>query len=184
MKKDCDILLLPSEKESFLGFNENKLYFSEFGASSNNWLNQNLHILSTDEISDGDWFIRLFDNTICKANSQSDHKQYNSKKIIASSDSRLNIDGVSKITPEYIEYYINEYNKGNIIKSVLIEYQLVTNIIREKDEISISGNKIRHKIKNNFIEITPTPTIVYIDDIDEDTKDELYEGFKKFLGNN
>lgn len=42
------------------------------------------------------------------------------KEIISSTDKSLNLPEPS---PEFISKYITEYNKGNIIEDVLIEYQ-------------------------------------------------------------
>ena len=133
--KNAQIIMLPTENESRIHMlNEGVLYQSVgafIQADKINYQSQHLYIISEDEIKEGDWYIREFDNTICKANINSDHKQYDCKKIIATTDTSLQLDcpfyGMNEdnIFPqpsqEWIEYYINEYNKGKVITDVLVE---------------------------------------------------------------
>lgn len=90
---------------------------------------QHLYIISDDEIKEGDWFINLFNNVIVQAHNWI----YVStcKKIIATTDTSLTIDCIinkNKVyhlpqpSQQFIEKYIEEYNKGNIITDVLVEY--------------------------------------------------------------
>ena len=107
-------------------------------------LEQHLYITSDDNIKDSDWCI-LFDDF---GNVMSTPQQYlktkahvlNSglKKIIATTDSSLKIDrkdshpnSIWKLdgallpqpSQSFIQKYIDEYNKGNIITDVLVEYE-------------------------------------------------------------
>lgn len=93
---------------------------------------QHLYIISDDEIKKGDWYIYLKYNTIIQK------KDYlplenDCKKIIATTDTSLepkNLYGNSSLfktklpqpSQQFIEKYIEEYNKGNIITDVLVEY--------------------------------------------------------------
>lgn len=107
-----------------------------------------LYITSDDKIKKGDWFIV---NGVIKQ--CVDIKSNNSitwivdnlgnediigfcKKIIATTDTLLTAsfgsdeegygkmrDGLPQISQQFIEKYIEEYNKGNIITDVLVEYE-------------------------------------------------------------
>ena len=89
----------------------------------------NLYITSNEEIKEGDWFI--IDNKIHQCIGHYNHyicinKKGDSilpiscKKIISSTDESL---GLPKPSDSFISKYIEEYNKGNIISDVLVEYE-------------------------------------------------------------
>jgi hypothetical protein len=104
-----------------------------------------LHITSNDKIEEGDWFydiresyskiiyqcIRISSNFIFNANKEINHLIEFCKKIIATTDSSLvnkkeqsgeNV-WVQQIPTSFIEIFISEYNKGNIITKVMVEYE-------------------------------------------------------------
>ena len=66
------------------------------------------------------------------------------KKVIASTDCSLNLHLIHQ---SYINYYIEEYNKGNVIEEVEMEFVIV----------DFDNNKVEHKIQmiNNTISIKP-----------------------------
>ena len=87
---------------------------------------QHLYIISDDEIKEGDWFINLFNNVIVQAHNWI----YVStcKKIIATTDTSLEIvsKGINPVyeklpqpSQQFIEKYIESYNKGEVITDVL-----------------------------------------------------------------
>ena len=89
---------------------------------------QHLYIISDDEIKEGDWFINLFNNVIVQAHNWI----YVStcKKIIATTDTSLEIvsKGINPVyeklpqpSQQFIEQYIESYNKGKVITDVLVE---------------------------------------------------------------
>jgi hypothetical protein len=97
-----------------------------------------LYIISDDEIKKGDWFIFAdapkevgnFPNyKIIQATTN--HKAVGCKKIIATTNNSLIIQynitdddiKIPQIPKSFIEYYITEYNKGNVIDKVMVEYQ-------------------------------------------------------------
>lgn len=95
---------------------------------------QNLFIISDDEIKDLDWFIN--DQGVWQCNNGIIPTGLNPRKIIATTDKSLTwsndneiqiIDTyfaqLSQISQSFIEQYITEYNKGNIINDVLVEYE-------------------------------------------------------------
>ena len=110
------------------------------------YLNNFIYILNEDEIKEGDWFIG--DNISikqCTLNNGGNINfkggwysgSTNCKKIIATTDTSLNYiehddtvpypKGVQIRLPQpsqqFITKYIEEYNKGNVITDVLVEYE-------------------------------------------------------------
>ncbi len=140
---------------------------------------QHLYFLSDEEIKEVDWFLHTSHgiSEILKASTCNDKEIFGeneegkwvcwkdySKKIIATTDSSLtkslnikNIGGsyetVNVILPQpsqsFLEVFITEYNKGNQIKEVLVEY--------EKDEEFMGKlnwlNKLKVNPKDNTITI-------------------------------
>ncbi len=93
-----------------------------------------LYILSDDKIEDGDWCVR--DGIVDQCNSKMNSFTLwgkNAKKIIATTNSlKPNRQGVipqsiisflPKLDESFIKYYIEQYNKGNIITDVMVEYE-------------------------------------------------------------
>jgi hypothetical protein len=87
---------------------------------------QHLYILSDDEIKEGDWYIKELFNTLkydwYKVVTERFPNDY--KKIIATTDKSLDLPQPSQ---SFIEKYVEEYNKGNVIAEVLVEYETATN---------------------------------------------------------
>lgn len=120
-----------------------------------------IHITSSEEIKEGDWYLILIDNTIMKANINSDHKDYDCKKIIATTDKSLRkhlkylseyegkyIDKqLPQLSNEFIESYIEQYNKGNIIENILVEVEYKwEDKLNEKSYLKLTDNTINiHK---------------------------------------
>lgn len=86
------------------------------------YVGQHLYILSDEEIKEGDWYLDNYNNSIIKANINSDHKYYvsNCKKIIATTDSSL---GLPRPSDGFITKYIKLYNAGTPITKVMVEYE-------------------------------------------------------------
>jgi len=92
---------------------------------------QHLYFLSDEEIKEGDWYMTEIPHTIWQYDRNkglSSGRGWN-KKIIATTDKSLNLPHTSD---SFIEKYVEEYNKGNIITEVMVEYE---EIHRETDEI-------------------------------------------------
>jgi hypothetical protein len=131
-KQTSDILLLPN---GFLVFQEKPMLIEDESFV-------HLYILSNEEIKGDDFVYRINSKDVVKVDSFLIHliKQNSTelcKKIIASTDSslKIEIDGnrgnllpdvsfdieLPKISKSVIEYYVTEYNKGNVITKVLVE---------------------------------------------------------------
>ena len=81
---------------------------------------QHLYFTSDEEIKEGDWILDTRTGKIAQ-NINTYIKKFNDaiKKIIASTDPYLELP---KPSNAFIEKYISEYNKGNILEKVLVEY--------------------------------------------------------------
>ena len=80
---------------------------------------QHLYIISDDEIKEDDWY---YDNVVLQIRQWKSFMIYNKlqhKKVIATTDTSLGLPQPSK---QFIKKYIEEYNKGNVITDVLVEY--------------------------------------------------------------
>lgn len=96
---------------------------------------QNFYILSDEKIKEGDWYEN--NGVIFKADDKFDdgnnpNQNQNNKKIIATTDkSLLDYAGdtdyykqsIQLIPQSFIEYFVSEYNKGNVITEVMVEYE-------------------------------------------------------------
>ena len=74
---------------------------------------QHLYILSDEKIKEGDWCYHPVSQKI-KIADTSYHTEFKWKKIITTTDS---------IPQSFISFYIEEYNKGNKIEEIEIEYE-------------------------------------------------------------
>jgi len=140
MKKKCKVVMLPTNNKSKIWLGKDTILKSynqdQHAGSPGNAFH--LYILSDDEIKKGDWYIHG-NNYICQLKSDNPQSNYNSKynkKIIATTDSSLSpflgfdtesgIDVSNKIPSipqSFIDKYVNEYNKGNKIEEVMVEYE-------------------------------------------------------------
>lgn len=127
VNRKCQVVLLETE----LKYDDNKYitYLSNrvgkmlyFGNLNNDFYNTNdakhkhLYILSSEEIKKENWVID--NNILCKAIEDFPSTTW-CNKVIATTDFILSLP---KINQDFINKYISEYNKGNIIKEVMIEY--------------------------------------------------------------
>lgn len=142
MFKKVTVVMLPTnEKASVIGLyiDTNNLVFN----NPNNkdiprGISQHLYILSDDEIKEGNWKLCLNDNStsqyLSKKSIESDTKCKDCKKIIATTDKSLTKEMYSVSSGKYqeplpqpsqsfIEVFVEEYNKGNIITEVMVEYE-------------------------------------------------------------
>jgi len=153
--QECDIIMLPTDnlvgkQDLILIGNWKKLHLMT------NWQPklaedekaQHLNILSNEKIKEGDFQICIdpnnphYNQISNKTNNAVNSGAY--KKIIATTDSSLFVNtncetykkehcggyccGVKQISQQFIEYFISEYNKGNVISKVLIEVEEKTDI--------------------------------------------------------
>lgn len=154
------VVLVPTKNESNIAFYQegtsyNKPVLQIVKYTSSDYTYQHIHILSDEDIKEGDWYIcwltvngiptdyELYQATI-KDSVDLFSSANNYKKIIATTDSSLKIEGECKIRSgkrierfptesmlpqipsSYIQYYIEQYNKGNVIEEVVVEHEYNT----------------------------------------------------------
>lgn len=191
--KRVKVVMLPSEKATKLWLNGRKqLNYGAEAMSSTNNIGNHLYIISNDEIKEGDWYCY---NTI-KGNQI---KQYfekehfseehvislgnlSGKKIIATTDESLSLNVAGKLdlgtlalpqpSQSFIEKYIEQYNKGNIITDIMVEY------VDNGEEDWIGDNHNGEPFWNEKIElkINPKDNTITIKSIKNSwNKDEVIE---------
>lgn len=149
--KRAKVIMLPTNNNShiyhtkvnnILGYVTGKVESDlEQFPNQTNTQNQHLYITSDDKIKEGDWIIG-FNNIVTKAKNNTLVNMTTTigkicKKIIATTDTSLNYikhdDTVpypkgeqirlSQPSQQFIEKYIESYNKGEVIIDVLVEYE-------------------------------------------------------------
>lgn len=142
MYKEHKIVMLPSEDKSINQLIKNK-YTNKLSIckqlnadDESSWEYQNLYILSDEEIRENDWFINEL-NQVWQHNGKV-QPSIKSKKIISTTNKSLSwIEHddtvpypkgkqyfVPQIPQYFIEYFISEYNKGNVIDKVEVGYEI------------------------------------------------------------
>lgn len=128
--KKIQVLMLRTRTDSTLSkaylANPSYLRFLESGFKDDSYSsndNQHLYFLSDDEIKERDYAYHKLDGKVIQITNKDllngDIRRYGYKLVIASTDKSLGLPQPSK---EWIEYYISEHNKGNIITEVMVEY--------------------------------------------------------------
>lgn len=79
---------------------------------------QNLYILSEEPIKENDWVIDKKDNILFLSGINTDNQLH--WKVIGTTNTSLNLPNIPQ---DFINHYISEYNKGNIIEEVEVEYE-------------------------------------------------------------
>ena len=146
--------------------------------------NQHLYIISDDEIKEGDWFINLFNNVVVQAHNWI----YVStcKKIIATTDTSLKINNITRQlgndapniislpqpSQQFIEKYIESYNKNEIITDVLVECEMKhTGWTKDQSEYTY----------DEFLKINPKDNTITIKKLkDSWNREEVVELLKLF----
>ena len=141
----------------------------------------NLYIISDDEIKLFDWVYNNKENIVEQITSKTqlifvleENKENQTfKKIIATTDTSLEIknelwsayqgryeaDKLPQPSQQFIEKYIEEYNKGNIITDVLVEYELISNeeyfgnTFNPDDDVPYFDENLKINPKDNTITI-------------------------------
>ena len=128
--QECEVVMLATDKRSNLQLNviHKTLFSDKEGAEIPSQPFQHLYIVSNEEIKKGDWYVIVQDSKKgyqvatkpASIEEVSLQNKFNCKKIVASTDKSLSLPQPSQA---FIEKYIEEYNKGNVITNVLVEYE-------------------------------------------------------------
>lgn len=134
-----EVVIIPIEQDNNLLITD-RLYLTtdENGNLYNPFKNQsyNLYILSDDKIKENDFIYCTKENRIIK-NQYHSNVPITYKKIIGTTDDRLKYGPYPELredsyynlpqpTDEFVKYYIEQYNKGNIITKVMVEYEQIS----------------------------------------------------------
>lgn len=149
MFKRCTVVMLPIKEKAEdclikcanLFFKYKKGYYTQEYLKSIDGQAFHLYIITDEEIKEGDWFYdgesvlqcsRVTDVIIDTQGQWSNIKT--SRKIIATTDKSLTTDNrtfifaqserrhLSQPSESFIQRFIEEYNKGNVITDVMVEY--------------------------------------------------------------
>lgn len=136
MKKKHKIVLIETDKHAVdfpkllsIRTNSKGKLLQSHGVLSDAYI-RHLYILSDDKIKEGDWVMNNNTNNIAQYTGHGSMEWW--KKIIATTNTELKWEfkGVQmsrmmnypKISELFIKIYIAEYNKGNVIEEVELEY--------------------------------------------------------------
>lgn len=178
--------MLPTNEKAKLVINENH-YLTLSPSFMNCTDYQNLYIISDEEIKEGEIlpYLMKWENGYELFNSNNGirkSKVDKAKRIIATTDKSLNLPQPSS---EFIFVFIREYNKGNVIEDVMVEYD---------GYICDSGHEMSYKTacvyphcdkpnypklkvdKNNYITITRVK-----DSWNREEVTEILDGFRYYL---
>ena len=152
MKKPAQVVMLSTNEKASLKLGQNGLLVDTTFGYVSHFTNQHLYILSDEEIKEGDWFVGFADGSIKPFVMQADEstveinnwqlnkKGYSSnKKIIATTDRSLKVfihttmaidmddcyESLPQPSQSFIEKFVDEYNKGNVITEVMVEYESI-----------------------------------------------------------
>lgn len=174
--KKCKVILLPTNEKApiYLYKPNNKVQIANGVTLGYGDKYQHLYFLSDEEIKEGDWYSSSHETTINQAskfNLETLNKAYWAKKIIATTDSSLAmlipdpIIGKAPVyfpTPsqDFIKVFIEEYNKGNVIKWVDVEYEEISDnktndfgkkqIYYQKLKVNSRNEITIRKVKNSW----------------------------------
>jgi hypothetical protein len=176
--KRAKVVMLPTNKPSKLGDlatyqGKSLAKVIKEGVNLKNTTVQfwNLYIISDDKIKVGAWVINKW-NEIHQI-TKNDGEEYikTCKKIITTTDTSLKIDNpnydigrlayinLPQPSQQFIEKFIEEYNRGNVITDVLIEYELISNeeyfgnTVNPDNDVPYFDEKLKINPKDNTITI-------------------------------
>ena len=153
---------------------------------------QHLYIISDDEIKEDDYYILFTDKALTVLRCTGDGDYFNCKKIIATTDESLHIPFVTpgneeleiyeysilpKPSDSFISKYIEEYNKGNVITDVLVEYEdIIYNPEKEREYQSNDRINLEDCDKQFRLKINPKDNTITIKKVkDSWNREEVIE---------
>lgn len=152
MKKKCNVIILTTDKASILHISKKGelLNTPELSDSKPDFQPQHLYITSSDEIKEGDWYYDYYNQEIIKSLFKKLPIEFdNFNKIIASTDPELHKTNITQIGFSFIDDYITEYNKGNVIKEILVEYVLESSFMGFDFETGIDCSDYKPKLRSD-----------------------------------
>jgi len=164
------VILTTNQKTTLIGLykDTHKLVFNNPNNKDiSRGIPQHLYTTSDEEIKEGDWCIQTnYEKTLSNICKYIDYGKgsFTFKKIIASTDSLLGkyINGNNSLYGEFIgvnlpqpsqlfiDKYIIEYNKGNTITEIMVEYE---ENYKDVKNYGIRGEHLKINSKDNTITI-------------------------------
>lgn len=192
MYKKHSLILLPTNEKSNIWLRNNKL---QYNCSPSSKINpHDLYILSNDEIKEGDWVIDIENNILFKVKEQGHSGLLRSetdsfikdacRKVIATNTSLKGkwlqtcfsgeeiYEKLPQIPFLFIQYYIEQYNLGNVITEVEVEYGVTKNDNRDFIEFIWIG-------ANNTINIKPLKDSWTREEVKKLCMDALMHGYNE-----
>ena len=165
--KKCKIVMLPTNESSKIGNlatyqkrSLSKVIKEGVNPKDSTVQFWNLYIISDDEIKENNThFYNPHSGQLHISGNHTDYIAINKngcKKIIATTDVSLGLPQPSK---QFIQKYIEEYNKGNIITEVMVEYELISNeeyflnTINPDDDVPYFDENLKINPNDNTITI-------------------------------
>ena len=130
---------------------------------------QHLYVTSVETPKDGDWCVDTHYNTIIRFGI--DNKGLSCEKIIATTDKSLRLPLIFIL---FIKQFIEEYNKGNIITKVMVEYE-------KKYEDCLEGSVFVLRLVGNYLKINSDNTINIRTIKNSWNRDEINEEKSEFI---
>lgn len=176
MWKQHELVMLPTTAKANLFINNvnGKLLFDNDSTLHRvlpKGIYQHIYITSNEKIKEGDWCIMLdsFENVFSipqhYTNPKTQHLNKGLRKIIACTDDSLRIgklevggkiEHLPQIPQSFIEKFVEEYNKGNVITKVMIEYILNNEDFDDIiEKVWDNDYKLKINVKDNTINIKP-----------------------------
>ena len=175
MEKDAKVVMLPTNEKANIILDRGILEYipnAQIADTINSIVKgYHLYITSDDEIKVGDWYFNPAGNQIAKCEYKHEAKaclqEPICKKIIATTDSSLMLTKFSPFADEvgeqyevhlpqpsqsFIEIFVREYNKGNVITNILVEYERFKDRHGDGRQFFMS-ERIKINFKDNTITI-------------------------------
>ena len=195
--KEAKVVMLPTNKPSKLGDlatyqGKSLAKVIKEGVNLKNTTVQfwNLYIISDDEIKEGDWFYNIHSKIVGRAEFNFGKDEL-AKKIIATTNSSLwrpshkyasDVILLPQPSQQFINKYIEEYNKGNIITDVLVEYELISNeeyfgnTVNPDNDVPYFDEKLKINPKDNTITIKKVKDSYTREEILDDIEQSIIQG--------
>jgi len=143
MYKECNVVILSTKEKAPIKLLRNTLYPLDYFEDSIRFDYQHLYITSDGEIKEGDWCIDLWNNKVIQMDKATKDMLdagmlHNPHALIIATTDKLILDWdykndiphgdlYNKFLPtpslEWIKYYIEQHNQGNVITKVIVEYK-------------------------------------------------------------
>ena len=173
MLKKCKIVMLPTNEPSKIGNlatyqkrSLSKVIKEGVNPKDSTVQFWNLYIISDDKIKESDYCYSYKTNKIVKSTCDVSREANKNigfwKKVIATTDkslSQTNRTEIPQPSQQFIKKFVEEYNRGNIITDVLVEYELISNeeyfgnTVNPDDDVPYFDERLKINHKDNTITI-------------------------------